>query len=47
MLTLKSLNASFKLVFLSVLSLRFPTIIAQFTPKEPAGKLLKEKIERS
>ncbi len=39
-LMLKSLKASFKLVFLSVLSLRWPIIKAQLTPKEPAGKSL-------
>ena len=38
--TLKSLKASFKLVFKSVLGLRLPMIKAQLTPKEPAGKSL-------
>ena len=39
-LTLKSLRASFKLVFKSVLGLRLPMIRAQLTPNEPAGKSL-------
>ena len=36
-LTLKSLKASFKLVFLSVLSFLFPIINAQLTLYSPAG----------
>src|SRR5688572_5306181 len=36
-LTLKSLSASFKLVFRSVLGLRCPIMIAQPTPYSPAG----------
>ena len=36
-LTLKSLNASFKLVLRSVLGLRWPMINAQPTPNSPAG----------
>ena len=36
-LTLKSLSASFKLVFRSVLGLRCPIINAQPTPNSPAG----------
>ncbi len=39
-LTLKSLNASFKLVFRSVLGLRWPMIKAQLTPYSPAGNFL-------
>lgn len=38
--TLKSLNASFKLVFKSVLALRCPIINAQPTPYSPAGNFL-------
>jgi len=39
-LTLKSLNASFRLVLRSVLGFRLPIIRAQLTPKLPALKLL-------
>ena len=35
--TLKSLNASFKLVFKSVLAFRLPMINAQLTLYSPAG----------
>lgn len=38
--TLKSLNASFKLVFKSVEALRCPIINAQPTPYSPAGNFL-------
>ena len=38
--TLKSLNASFKLVLRSVLGLRFPIIKAQLTLYSPAGNFL-------
>ena len=39
-LTLKSLSASFRLVFKSVLGLRWPIIRAQPTPNSPAGNFL-------
>ena len=38
--TLKSLNASLRLVFLSVLSFLLPIISAQLTLKSPAGNFL-------